>query len=69
MLLIKSDAKPVHLSPNNCTGKRVAIPSQLKFLWDTYGMLHFERGTSSRNIAHGAVDDRAASAKDNFSGF
>jgi hypothetical protein len=68
-LSIKRNAKTLHLSPNHSTALRVAAPAQLKFLGYGYRILHFERGASSGNIAHGAVDDRAALAKDNFSRF
>ena len=68
-LSIKPDAEAVHLSPNYSTALHVAIPAQFKFLGYGYRTLHIERGASSGNIAHGAVDDRAALVKDNFSSF
>ena len=68
-LSIKPNAKPVHLSPNHGTALRVAAPAQLKFFGNGYRILHIERSASSGNIAHGAVDDRAALAKDNFPAF
>jgi len=68
-LSIKPDAKAVHLSPNHDTGLRVAGPAQLKSLGHGYRIPHMECGASFGNIAHGAVDDRAALAKDNFPGF
>jgi hypothetical protein len=68
-LSAKLDAEAGDLSPNHGTALHVAVPAQFKFLRYGNRILHIEHGASSGDIAHGAVDDRAALAEDNFPGF
>jgi hypothetical protein len=68
-LSVKLDAEAVHFPPNHGTELHFAVPAQFNFLGYGYRIEHAEHGTSSGNIAHGAVDDRGALVKDNFPGF